>query len=353
MENQDILFEVRGQIGLITLNRPKALNALNAGMCLGVRLKLGQWASDEGVKAVVVRGAGGKAFCAGGDVVSLYKSGMAYRDGDKTSLGWRRFFTEEYRMNVAIKEFPKPYIAILDGITMGGGVGISVHGGYRIATERTLLAMPETGLGLIPEVGGGWFLPRLEDEMGMYLALTGDRLGAAETCDLGITQSFCPSGQTGDMIATLAKNADDVGGVIARYSKQAEASKLLPHKAAIQTFFSGGSVEDIVAALGSSGSDWAKGWHKRLMKKSPTSMKLTYQQMRKGKVIQNFRDNMKMEYRIVNRIIEGHDFYEGVRAILIDKDNHPRWRPASLEEVSKAAVAAHFEDLGEDELRFD
>jgi len=350
--SEDILFEHRGQIGLVTLNRPKALNALNADMCLALHKKLDMWAADDAVKAVVVTGSGDKAFCAGGDVVSLYKSGMAYRDGDESSLEWRRFFREEYRMNVAIKEFPKPYIAILDGITMGGGVGISVHGRYRIATERTLFAMPETGLGLIPDVGGGWFLPRLEGEVGMYLALTGDRLGPAECCDLGITQSFCSSNQLEDLLAALAENADDVGGVLARHPENLKGSKLLPHKIAINTFFAVGSAEDIIETLGNSKSDWAQSWHQRLLKKSPTSMKVTFRQMRLGRVLENFRENMKMEYRIVNQIIKGHDFYEGVRAILLDKDNKPEWNPGTYEEVSKEMVETHFENLGADELTF-
>jgi len=349
---QDILFERRGQIGLVTLNRARALNALNADMCVALRRKLGEWAADDGIGAVVIVGAGDKAFCAGGDVVSLYKSGMAYRDGNASSLEWQRFFREEYRMNVAIKEFPKPYIAILDGITMGGGVGISVHGRYRIATDRTLFAMPETGLGLIPDVGGGWFLPRLEGEVGMYLALTGDRLGAAECCDLGVTQACVFSESIEDLITALSKNTDDVGGMISRYQQATEGSRLLGQKAAINMFFSAPGVEDIMDGLGGNKSDWAQGWHKKLLKKSPTSMKVSYQQMRRGRALKSFRENMKMEFRIVNRIIKGHDFYEGVRAILLDKDNDPKWNPAALDAVSRAAVESHFEDLGADELTF-
>ncbi|MEE8294105.1 MAG: enoyl-CoA hydratase/isomerase family protein, partial [Sphingomonadales bacterium] len=227
--NEDILFINRGQIGLITLNRPKALNALNADMCRALREKLNAWAEDDTVKAVVIQGAGDKAFCAGGDVVALYKSGMAYRDGDQTSLEWQRFFREEYRMNTVIKEFPKPYIAILDGITMGGGVGISVHGSHCVATERTMLAMPETGLGLVPDVGGGWFMPRLEGEVGMYLALTGDRLKAPETCALGITSGVVPSEQLEALISALADNASDVDGTLGKFFQEPGASKLDPH----------------------------------------------------------------------------------------------------------------------------
>ena len=351
MSDTDILFTQRGQIGLITLNRPEALNALTADMCLALHQKLDEWAVDEHIKAVVITGAGDKAFCAGGDVVSLYKSGMAYRDGDKTSLEWRRFFRNEYRMNVAVKEFPKPYIALLDGITMGGGVGVSVHGSHCIATEGTMVAMPETGLGLIPEVGGGWFMPLLPGEAGMYLALTGDRLKAAETCALGITQGFVPNDKLEDLIAALAEDATDVEGTLRAFFQDSGESKLHPHLDQIDKIFSNDSVEEILLALEQDGSDWAIAWHGRLLKKSPTSMKLTFRQMREGAKI--FRDNMKMEYRIVNRIMEGHDFFEGVRAILLDKDNNPHWSPDALAKVSDAKVAGYFKSLGDDDLTFD
>lgn len=351
-KSEDILFEHRGEIGLITLNRPKALNALNADMCLALREKLKEWAAEEGVKAVVIQGAGDKAFCAGGDVVALYKSGMAYRDGDQTSLEWQRFFREEYRMNTAIKEFPKPYIAILDGITMGGGVGVSVHGSHCIATERTMLAMPETGLGLVPDVGGGWFMPRLPGEVGMYLALTGDRLKAAETTDLGITAGFVPSENLDALINALGGDASDVDATLAEFFQDPGVSKLEPHSSQINEIFKGNSVEEILAGLEADGSEWAMTWHARLLKKAPTSMKVTFMQLRRGRNLETFRENMKMEYRIVNHTIMGHDFYEGVRALLLDKDNNPKWSPAKLSEVSGEAVLKHFEKLGEAELEF-
>lgn len=350
--SQDILFERRGQIGLITLNRPKALNSLNADMCLGLRKKLKEWAVDEGVKAVVIQGAGDRAFCAGGDVVALYKSGMAYRDGDQTSLEWQRFFREEYRMNTAIKEFQKPYIAILGGITMGGGVGVSVHGSHCVASERTMLAMPETGLGLVPDVGGGWFLPRLEGEVGMYLALTGDRLKAPETCALGITKGYVPSEKMEDLVSALAEDASNVDRTLGTFFQDPGESKLHSHLSQIKDIFQGKSVEEILLGLEQDGSDWAVTWHGRLLKKAPTSMKVTFIQMRRGQNLETFRENMKMEYRIVNHTIMGHDFYEGVRALLLDKDNDPKWSPSSLSKVSGEVVLKHFEKLGDDELEF-
>lgn len=350
--SDEILFINRGEIGLITLNRPKALNSLNADMCLALQQQLEVWAEDDAIKAVVIQGTGDKAFCAGGDVVSLYKSGMAYRDGDETSLGWREFFWNEYRMNTAIKEFPKPYIAILDGIAMGGGVGVSVHGSHCIATERTMLAMPETGLGLVPDVGGGWFMPRLPGEAGMYLALTGDRLKAPETTALGITKGVVPSDNLENLISALAENASDVDAVLAKFYEEPGESKLEPHLTKINNIFNGNSVEEILTGLKADGSDWAMTWHDRLLKKAPTSMKVTFMQMRRGRNLETFRENMKMEYRIVNHTILGHDFYEGVRAILLDKDNNPKWSPKTFAKVSGEMVLKHFEKLGENELEF-
>lgn len=353
METQDILFERRGRIGHIILNRPKALNALNADMCLALHNQLKEWGTDNTVQAVVVEGAGDKAFCAGGDVVSLYKSGMAYRDGDHSSLEWRRFFWNEYRMNTAIKEFGKPYIALLDGITMGGGVGVSVHGSHRIATEKTMLAMPETGLGLIPDVGGGWFMPRLQGQVGMYLALTGDRMKAGECCELGITQGFVPAENLENLITALAEGTGDIEGVLKSFYQDPGPSKIHPHRDEINAIFSKDSVEEVLLALEQDGSEWALTWHGRLLKKSPSSMKVTFRQMREGRGMTSFRENMKMEFRIVSHIILGHDFYEGVRAILLDKDNQPRWNPDALAKITDDFVAAHFEKLGADELSFD
>ena len=255
-------------------------------------------------------------------------------------------------MNTAIKEFPKPYIAILDGITMGGGVGVSVHGSHCVATERTMLAMPETGLGLVPDVGGGWFMPRLEGEVGMYLALTGDRLRAPETCALGITSGVVPSEQLEALISALADDGSDVEATLEKFFQEPGASKLDPHLSEINEIFKGNSVEEILAGLEAEGSEWAMTWLARLLKKAPTSMKVTFLQMRRGRTIENFRENMKMEYRIVNHTILGHDFYEGIRAILLEKDNNPKWAPGTLAEVSGEVVLKHFEKLGGDELEF-
>lgn len=354
-EDADILFEDRGHLGLITLNRPKAMNALTQGMCLALHERLDQWRDDENIHAVAIQGAGDKAFCAGGDVISLYESGQAFKDGDKTSNGWRLFFHDEYRMNAALHNFPKPYIALLDGITMGGGVGVSVHGSHRIATERTVLAMPETGIGLFPDVGGGYFMPRLPGEAGMYLALTGERIKAADCCYLGITQVCMPSSKIETLLNTLAgaANLDQyrVDEMIEDFASDPGPDTLARRSGKIDEIFGADSVEDIMKALQAETSGWAHEVLDRLKSKSPTAMKVTFRQLREGRKL-NFADEISAEFRIANHTLQGHDFYEGVRAILIDKDNDPKWSPATLAEVSEQDVASHFEDLGPLELKF-
>lgn len=354
MSSEDVLFEERGPLGLITLNRPKALNALNAGMCQAIRGKLQDWADNDAIQAVVVTGSGKKAFCAGGDVISLYKSGMAYRGGDKDSTEWRDFFWHEYRMNRAIFHFEKPYISILDGITMGGGVGVSVHGSHCVATERTVLAMPETGLGLYPDVGGSYFMPRLPGKTGLYLALTGERMKASDTQELGITQAYIPSERVEMLIALLGRAGklthDAVDKILATLTEKTQVSKIGPNRDLIDEFFAKDGVEDIIAALYEDGGQWTNSQAETLDAKSPTSLLVTYEQMQRGADM-DFDDVMKMEYRISNHILQGHDFYEGVRAILIDKNNNPQWDPDLIDQIPEKDIKAHFGPLDE-ELHF-
>ena len=354
-EEPDILFEVRGRVGLVTLNRPKALNALTQAMCLAHHGQLDAWRDDSGIDAVVVQGAGQRAFCAGGDVVALYESGQAYKSGDPGALDWRRFFHDEYRMNAAIHHFTKPYVSILDGITMGGGVGISVHGSHRVATEGTTMAMPETGLGLIPEVGGGHFLPRLPGATGMFLALTGQRAKAADCCYLGITQAYMSNQRIDDLVGALVSapvlDHGRVSAIISDHSADPGSGRIEPLRADIDRLFAAESLGKLITGLEADGSVWAQGLALSLATQSPMSMCLTFRQMQEGAGL-SFDENMAMEYRIVNRILEGHDFYEGVRSILLDKDNDPHWNPANISEISDQMVAAHFASLGDNELTF-
>lgn len=355
MNQDEIIFEVQGKLGLITLNRPKALNALTHAMCVALYEQLNEWRDDEAIGAVLVKGAGEKAFCAGGDVIALYNSGKAYKEGDKTSIAWREFFHDEYRMNAAIADFPKPYIALMDGFTMGGGVGVSVHGSHRVASENTKLSMPETGLGLIPDVGGGYFMPRLNGEMGMYLALTGARVKAGDCLELNICNYYVPSSENDNLIKALATeeklDSVAVNSVLSQFAQKPDASSLLEYKEIIDNCFSKASLEEIIAALHFEGSSWSKTVVETLEKMSPTSLKVTFKQMRAGGKL-SLHEGLQMEFRIVNRLLLGHDFYEGVRSILLDKDFAPNWQPERLNLVYDDDVEAYFEGLDELELKF-
>ncbi len=338
----EVLFEQRGAIGLITLNRPKALNALTLNMCHLMRDQLKAWATDPAVAAIVVRGAGEKAFCAGGDIRFLHDSGKA---GDGGAL---RFWADEYRLNTLIKRYPKPYISLVDGICMGGGVGVSVHGTYWIATEKTLFAMPETGIGLFPDVGGTYFLPRLPGKVGIYLGLTGARLKAADCLHAGLATHYVPSAELDGLVDRLAAG-EGVETVLSALCQDPGAAPIDPHREAIDRLFAGDTVEAIIAALDADGSDFAKAQAAGLRTKSPTSMKLTLRQLQEGARL-DFEDCMRLEYRLTQAIIRGHDFFEGVRAVIIDKDQAPKWQPATLEAVTKAQIDAAFAKPAEGDL---
>lgn len=349
MSEEEVLFEARGNVGLITLNRPKALNSLTHGMCVAIKRKLDDWKISPSVQAVVVVGAGEKAFCAGGDVVKVSKSFQA------GTTEWRDFFHDEYLMNIAIDEFPKPYISLADGITMGGGVGVSIPGDFWVATEKTMFAMPETGLGLIPDVGGGWFLPRLPGETGMFLALTGARIKAPDLYALGIASHTVRSDQIDDVVAALAgaeiKNNDDAKAVLDGFHADPEPAPLSPLFDDIDDHFDAGTIELIMESLAGDQGEWSQKQLGILQSKSPTSMKVTFEQLKRGANMETFRDNMRMEFRLVSHLMEVGDFHEGVRAILIDKDNSPQWSPSALDGVSVSDTARFFENLGEFELK--
>lgn len=343
---EDILFDRLGGCGVVTLSRPRSLNALTLEMCRDLRRTLLDWADDDGIVCVVIRGAGDRAFCAGADIRRLHDE--AKRD----PVGASRFFHEEYRLNALIHRHAKPYVALIDGIVMGGGVGLSVHGSFRVAGDRTLFAMPETGIGLFPDVGGGYFLPRLEGGLGLYLALTGARADAADCLAAGIATHFTPSDRTGDLLAGLsrASNASDVKAILDRFAVTPPPAMIEARRADIARLF--GDPSDFDAfwrRLERDESDFAIETLATLGRMSPTSMKVTFEQMRRGARL-SFDDVMRMEYRIARRCMEGRDFFEGVRAQVIDKDRQPRWSPATLSAVSDADVARYFEPLPDMEL---
>jgi len=342
--DSDILFERRGAAGLITLNRPQALNAVNHTMVKALAARLEDWAGDRAVTRVVIRAAGERAFSAGGDIRALYELGRAGRQADMLPF-WR----DEYRLNSFIKHYPKPYVALIDGIVMGGGVGISVHGSHRVAGEKFQFAMPEVGIGFFPDVGASWFLPRLPGETGAYCALTGERLRVADAVAAGIATHHVAAARFPDLIDALAGTVP-VDAVLAAFADPPGQGTLAPLRPAIDRLFVGRSVEEIVAVLGTAGGPdtaWAGKTAGIIRAKSPTSLKVALAQVRRG-AGWSFTDCMRAEFRIVSRIVYGHDFYEGVRATIIDKDNAPRWQPAALAGVTEAAVENHFAALDEE-----
>jgi enoyl-CoA hydratase len=333
----EISLELTGALGRIELRRPKALNALTLDQVHAMDPQLRAWAEDSRVKAVLITGEGHKAFCAGGDIRALYDAGQRHDAGY-----FRAFYRDEYRLNRRIKTYPKPYVALHDGIVMGGGVGVSVHGSHRVATENVMFAMPETGIGMFPDVGGTWFLPRLPGEIGTYLALTGARLKAADCLYAGVCTHLVAAGRREDLIAAL--QGGEVDAVLAEFAVQPGPAPLAEHRATIDRCFAADRVEDILAALAAEGNEWAEQTRNTILAKSPIATKVTLRQMRLGRTL-DFDDCMRTEYRLSQRFMAGGDFFEGVRAVIVDKDQSPRWQPASLEAVSDTEVEAFFAPL--------
>lgn len=344
MDTPDIIARVEGRLGRLTLNRPAALHALTTPMCAAMTEALLAWRDDPQVAVALIDHAGGtRGFCAGGDIRMLAESGAG--DGREA----RAFFHTEYRLNHLIHAYPKPYVALIDGVTMGGGVGISVHGALRVATERTTFAMPETGIGLFPDVGGGWFLPRLpEPELGVYLALTGERLKGEDCVTAGVATHYVPSellGAVRAQVAGAAQAHDPAAALRSGLDALCEARRRPLPIPPLAPLFGHDTVEAIFAALAADGGDWASKQLQTLSTKSPQTLKVALRQLREGARAKTFADNMAMEYRIGARVVARHDFIEGVRAVIIDKDNAPKWNPATLEGVTDAALDAIFAPL--------
>ncbi|MEK9969672.1 MAG: enoyl-CoA hydratase/isomerase family protein [Ferrovibrio sp.] len=353
--NTDILFSVQNGIGIIQLNRPQALNALTHDMCIPLEQHLRSWAADPAVKAVIIKGAGEKAFCAGGDIRKLADrspDGVSYR---------KSFWHDEYRCNTLIGEYPKPFIALIDGIFMGGGVGLSVHGSHRIISEFAHFAMPETGIGLFPDVGGTYFLPRCPGELGTYLGLTGARLKGADILTAGVATHFVPRASMAALEQALIDAAQSdsflgdkagIDGVVAKFAADPGPSPLAERKAEIDRRFGGESVAAVMTALETDPSPFSIEQAGIIRSKSPTSVKLTFAQLRRGRSLSR-RACTKLEWRISTHVALGHDFYEGVRAVIIDKDHKPKWQPARLEDVSDAEIEKYFTPVADGELQFD
>ena len=348
-DTPEILIEERRCLGLITLNRPEALNALTLGMVRSMRTALDRWAADPEIACVAIRGAGRKAFCAGGDILTIYR--QKQEGHAEESLV---FWAEEYALNRLIKRYPKPYLAFIDGIVMGGGVGVSIHGSHRIAGERFQFAMPEVGIGFFPDVGATYVLPRLPWRSGYYLALTGKRIGRGFAAALGLVTHSVEGARFDAIIDGLAEGRPAHRVLVGETVPHGEAPELA-HIGTIAQCFGGEAVEAILAALddfAAKGAAFAAEAAAAIRAKSPTSLKVTLEALRRARELE-IEDALKLEYRICRHIIDGHDLYEGIRAQVIDKDRHPRWQPETLAGVSAEAVVAHFNELDRADLAFD
>jgi enoyl-CoA hydratase len=337
-----ILCERRGALGLVTLNRPASLNALTHDMVRVLAAQLEAWAGDSTILAVAIRGTGERAFCAGADIRALYHAKLA--GGDAAA-----FLRDEYRLNAAIAAYPKPYVALLNGIVMGGGAGLSLHGRYRLAAADLDFAMPETGIGFVVDVGASYFLPRCPGQIGLYLALTGARIGQADALYAKLATHAVHAADFENAIGRLAAG-DGPEPVIAALARKTGPAPLAGHRRRIDTLFAAASVEAVLERLERDGSEFARRTAQDLRARSPTALKYTLRQMREGRGL-DLAACLKMELRLALRALNSFDFQEGVRAAVIDKDRRPHWRPSSLAAVSEADIAACFAPLGEAELR--
>jgi len=335
----DVLIRRDGAVGHISLNRPKALHALTREMCEALSAALLEWREDDRVEAVVLDHAEGRGFCAGGDVGQVRRS--ALEDG---GVAGRAFFHAEYRMNHLLFTYPKPVIAFMDGVTMGGGVGLALPCRYRVATENTLFAMPEGAIGLFPDVGAGWYLPRLPGRIGQFLALTGARLDGAECLWAGLATHYIRSEGLSEALIHLAEGDGNHEASLRHLSaNEPPPARLAGNAERIARLFASDRLEDIIAALAADPSEWAAKELKAVAAKCPTSAKVALRQFASGRT--SFAEEMALEYRLAARMIMRPDFAEGVRAVLVDKDNAPRWDPAMAEGVTDAMLDAIFAPL--------
>ena len=352
VESSNIIFSQVGNLGKILLNRPKALNSLTLDMIRAMQSQLDIWQGDPTVAAVLLEGAGERAFCAGGDIRRLAESATS---SDVSYC--KDFFSSEFRLNRNIYKFTKPYVAILDGITMGGGVGLSVHAPFRVATHSTLFAMPETGIGYFPDVGASYFLPRCASQIGMYLGLTGHRLNGEDCVEVGIGTHFVKREKLLQLVARLEEITLDrdpkvqVTEILKGYNSQTNGTFCTENSGAIAHCFSRGSIEEIFDALEAYGTEWSQRTLHELRKKSPYSLKVVFRQLREGESL-TFEGCMIMELRLALRFMREPNFYEGVRAVIVEKDNKPNWKPKEISEVNDEQVANFFLPLIEGDLSF-
>ena len=342
-----VLIRTSGPIGHISLNRPKALHALTLEMCHTMSAALSEWENDDAIEAIIIDHDDGRGFCAGGDIAFLRNS--ALNDGGTSG---RKFFHDEYQLNHQLFTYPKPVVAFMDGITMGGGVGISQPAKFRVATENTRFAMPETGIGLFPDVGGGWYLSRLGGRLGQFLALTGARLDGAEALWTGLATHYVPHDMLDDIKARIIEKPGRIAGILSEPVGTPPEARIEKNALKIAKHFASDSYEDILASLEAAieaGDDWAQKERDTLGTKSPQTCKVALRQLATSLTLDSFADNMAMEYRIASRVLTRPDFAEGVRAVIVDKTGDPKWDPATPEDVTEDLLDSIFAPLPADE----
>jgi len=343
MSGEDLLVWLEGRVGRLRLNRPEALNALTHEMILAMEKALIAWRTDSNIDAIVVCATGDRAFCAGGDIQALYKSGL------KSPEPGREFWRDEYRLNAMIASYPKPYIALMNGITMGGGVGVSAHGSHRIVTENTMLAMPEASIGFIPDVGGTYLLSRSPGQSGLYLGMSGARMNAADAIFAGFADSYVPSNALPGLVVALADGTSP-DEAISLVEETAPDGELAALQDKINDVF---AVPEILGCvrrldkLAAGGDEWARKTFSMLRNNSPLSVATTFTAVHKARELATLEDCLALEYNFAHRALTGHEFLEGIRALVIDKDKKPNWQPATLEEVSPEMVENVLAPLGE------
>jgi enoyl-CoA hydratase len=341
----DVLTRIEGHAGIISLSRPAALHALTLDMVHAMTEALMTWRTSRKVKCVIIDHAEGRGFCAGGDIAFLRNSAL-----NDDGVSGRKFFHDEYQLNHLLFTYPKPVVAFMDGICMGGGVGISQPARFRVATEHTRLAMPETGIGLFPDVGGGWYLSRLEGRVGQFLALTGARIAGPGCLALGLATHYVPSEGLAEAKTRIAtEDVERIDGILGTVSVTPPPSKIVETLFQINRHFASDRFEDILASLETDDSDWAMREGATLRSKSPQTCKVALRQLAESAKLDDFADNMAMEYRIASRVLLRPDFAEGVRAVIVDKDNAPKWDPATPEGVSDELIDTIFAPLPAEE----
>ncbi|MEU9337879.1 enoyl-CoA hydratase/isomerase family protein [Streptomyces sp. NPDC048290] len=338
-----VQFHVRGRAAHVVLDRPEALNALSHAMVRDIDRALTDWAADPAVETVVLTGAGERGLCAGGDIRAIHADA---RDGDGTATA--AFWYDEYHLNARIARYPKPYVAVMDGIVMGGGVGLSGHGSVRIVTERSRVAMPETGIGFVPDVGGTHLLGLAPGELGTHLALTGAAIGAGDALLTGLADHYVPAATLPALLADLGDLP--VRDALARHAQPPPAGELAAHRAWIDACYSAPDVEEIVERLFAHGDPAAKETAETLLTRSPTALKVTLAALRRARRLGSLEQVLDQEYRVSLAALTAPDLVEGIRAQVVDKDRAPRWSPATLAEVTDTEVARHFQPLGAREL---